>query len=112
VQIIEIVLAMTVPVQLCGPLNEIFPSAVTLPVNPLNGAAKESAQSVCVTTAFCPTSDESQCAVTVHVPDTSGHAPPPPSGDVAPGVDELELHAQRRTSQIGAARKVWTIGSC
>jgi hypothetical protein len=84
----------------------IFPSVVSIPVNPLNGAANESEQSVCVTTAFCPTRDESQCAVTVHVPDTSGHPPLPPSGDVALGGEELEEQPQRRESESSAAGKV------
>jgi hypothetical protein len=75
-------------------------------MNPLNGAAKDSAQSVCVTTAFCPTRDESQCAVTVHVPDTSGHAPLLPSRDVVSGADELELHAQRRQRESDAESEV------
>jgi hypothetical protein len=90
----------------------ILSSAVTIPVNMLNGAANESVQSVSVTTAFIPTRDESQCAVTVHVPDTSGHAPLLPSGDVAPGGDELEPHAQRRQKGSSAARRVRAIRSC
>jgi hypothetical protein len=88
VQVIEIEFAMTVPVQLWGPLN-VSVAPVTVPVKPLNGAAKESEQSVCVRTAFCPMSDASQCAVTVHVPDTSEHAALLPSGDVALDGEEV-----------------------
>jgi hypothetical protein len=110
VQTIEIVLAMTVPVQLSGPLKVIFPSLVSIPMKPSKGAANESEQAVSVTTAFIPTRDESQCAVTVHVPDTSGHAALPPSGEVAPSDDELELQAAPgRTKTRSAARRVLTI---
>jgi hypothetical protein len=112
VHVIEIELAMTVPVQLWGPLKVIFPSIVRVPLKLLNGGANESEQSVCVTIAFCPTRDASQCAVTVHVPDTSGHAALLPSADVAPGDDGLELHAQGTHKERSAARKVRAIRSC
>ncbi len=112
VHIIEIELAVTVPVQLWGPLKVIFPSLVTVPAKPLNGAAKESEHVAWVTTAFCPMRDASQCAVTVHVPDTSEHAALLPSGDVALGGDEVELHAQRKQRRTSAARKVRGIRSC
>ncbi len=95
----------------CGPLNVILASVVSIPVKPSNGAANESEQSVCVTMAFCPMRDASQCAVTVHVPDTSGHAAPPPSDDGAPAGEELELHAHGRQRENSAARKVRGIRS-
>ncbi len=84
-----------VPLQVCGPLTVIFPSAVTLPVKPSNGALNVSEQSLfSVTVTAWPTSEVSQWAVTFHAPETSGHAPLPPSPLVVPPVDdELELHA-------------------
>jgi hypothetical protein len=111
VHVIEIEFAMTVPEQLWGPLN-VSVAPVTVPVKPLNGAAKESEQSVCVTTAFCPMSDASQCAVTVHVPDTSEHAALLPSGDVALDDEEVELHAHARQRASSAARKIRGIRPC
>lgn len=49
------------PVQLCGPLNVTVPSAATVPVKPLNGAAKLNEQLLCVATAESPISVVSQC---------------------------------------------------
>jgi hypothetical protein len=49
--------------------------------------------------------------VTVQVPDTSGHAALPPSGDGAPGDEELELHAHGRQRENSAARRVMGIRS-
>jgi hypothetical protein len=86
-----------VPLQLCGPVSEIFPSVVTLPMKPLNGAANDSEQAFSVTMTLCPTSDESQCAVIFHAPDTSGQVPPSPLLE-----DEPELHD--RTSGSIATR--------
>jgi hypothetical protein len=90
VHVIEIALAVAVPVQLWGPLRVTLPSLVKVPVKPLNGAANESEQSFCVTTTLCPMSEESQCAVIFHVPAMLGQValPSPPLAE-----DELELHA-------------------
>jgi hypothetical protein len=85
-------------------------SLVTVPVKPLNGAANESVQSVCVTTTLCPMKDASQCAVMFHVPATLGHEALPPSGDGEPEDDELELHAQSHSAN-GTGKKLRIIGS-
>lgn len=75
----------------------IVPSAPTLPVNPLNGAAKLSEQFVSVTTTFMPTSDASQCWLTVHAPEMSGHAASLVPAVGLPGVpDESEPHEHAR----------------
>jgi hypothetical protein len=105
VHAIVIAVGAAVPVHCCGPVTESFPSDVTVPVNPLNGAANVSEQSVCVTTAFWPMRDASQCCVIFHVPATFGHAVPPLDEDDDDDVDvpdepddpelELELHAAR-----------------
>jgi hypothetical protein len=100
---IAIVLAATVPVQLCGPVTVILSSLVTVPLNPLKGAPKVSEHPVCVTTALCPMSEGSQWAVTFHVPLTSGHeVVPPPAGLL----EELELHARRRETARSQARAI------
>ena len=101
VQLIVMELAPAVPVHVCGPLTDSFPSASTVPVNPLKGAAKESVQFVCVTTAFCPTSEGSQCAVTFHVPATLGHPELPLEDDEEL---ELELHAHAKSATNAATR--------
>jgi len=108
VHVIEIELAVTVPVQLWGPLRVILPSLVTVPVKPLNGCAVEIEQSVCVTTALCPMRDASQWPVMFQVPARSGQAALPPSGEGEPEGDELELHALRSKS---AAKRLRVIGS-
>ena len=92
---IEIELAVAAPVQLWGPLTKILPSLARVPVKPLNGAANEIEQPVCVTTTLCPTSEGSQCAVMFQVPATLGHVEPlsPPLED-----DEPEPHARRHGS--------------
>jgi len=92
---IEIELAVAVPAQLWGPLTMILPSLARVPVKPLNGAANESEQPVCVTATLCPTSEGSQCCVMFQVPATLGHVEPPspPLED-----DELELQARRHRS--------------
>jgi hypothetical protein len=102
VHAIVIAVGAAVPVHCCGPPTVSLPSAVTVPVNPLNGAANVSEQSVCVTTAFCPTSVWSQCCVIFQVPATFGHAVLPLDEDDDEDVDvpddpelELELHAAR-----------------
>jgi hypothetical protein len=100
VHVIAMALAVAVPEHVCGPPSAIFPSFVTDPVKPLNGAANESEQSVCVTMTLCPTNDGSQWAVIFHAPATSGHAPLPE--DV-----ELELlHAATRRTVIAKRRSI------
>ena len=95
-------LAVASPVQLWGPLKVILPASLTLPVKPLKGAANDSAHAVSVTVKLMPTSVASQCAVTLHVPLTSGQPalgapalpalPPLPASAPEPP-DELELQA-------------------
>lgn len=106
VHVIEMALAVASPVQLWGPLKVIFPAALTVPLKASNGAAKESAQLASVTTNWLPTSDESQCSVTVQVPLTSGHAvfSGPPSPAALGGSDELQLHTPHRASAANKAR--------
>jgi hypothetical protein len=114
VHVIAIVVGLAVPEQACGPLSAILPSVVTEPAKPLNGGANASAHSFSVTTAFCPTSDASQCAVTFHVPDTSGHVAPPAleDDDDDDGDDELELpHALSRRSAAHTAVVIDVIGA-
>jgi hypothetical protein len=95
----EIVFADGLPVQLCGPLSVTVPSAPTLPVKPLNGAAKESEQLVSVTAAVMPMSDESQCCVTVQLPVMSGHAASlPPPVDLLGVPDESEPQENARNN--------------
>lgn len=86
-------LLAAVPVQLWGPPSVILPSALTAPVKPSKGGANDSEQFVCMTVAFSPTSDGSQCAATLQVPAKLGHAAPP-SAEVFPVESpEPELHA-------------------
>ncbi len=109
VQDIEIAVAVAEPAHVCGPLTVILSSLVTVPVKPLNGAPKESAQPLCVTTAFCPRSDASQCAVIFHVPATSGHVAPlaPAAGDaLEPHASNRERTARNERRLRGAARRL------
>jgi hypothetical protein len=77
VQVSEIAESEAEPLQLWGPLRVTLPLAVTLPLKPSKGGAKVNEQPDCETTAFIPTSEESQCIATLHVPDRLGHEPPP-----------------------------------
>jgi hypothetical protein len=73
VHVIETELDVALPVQLWGPVKVMRPSAPTLLVNRLNGAANESAPSFSVAFRLNPASDASQCSATLHVrsrPDT------------------------------------------
>jgi len=97
VHVIEIALAVALPVQLWGPLSVIRSSALTLPVNWSKGAANESTQSFSVTLTLNPTSDDSQCSLTFQVPLTSGHASPPaPAAPDSLLRSELELQASSK----------------
>ncbi len=66
------------------------PSALTSPVKPLNGAANESAQLCCVTVAVIPTSEASQCLLTVQLPAALGQLP-------LDGLSSVELELQPMT---------------
>jgi hypothetical protein len=99
VHIMEIELADAVPVQLCGPLTTSLPSGPTVPVNPLNGAANEREQPVCVTVTLWPMSEESQWAVIIQAPAVSGHAPAAPLSPLAgDAVEEPELQPKTKSS--------------
>jgi hypothetical protein len=118
VHVIAIAVALAVPEHVCGPLSEIFPSAVTEPVKPSNGGANERAHCFSVTTAAFPTSDASQCAVTFQLPETSGQvAPPLDEADDDDAAGELELlHAartRRTRARIGSSyAKCTSPGPC
>jgi len=97
------------PVHDCGPLRVTFPVLVTEPVKLSNGGAKDSVQPLCVTMAVLPTSDVSQCFVTVQLPVRLGQAadepPPLPAPDVPPVVsEELELHAPVINARVNEIR--------
>jgi hypothetical protein len=98
VHVIVIALDVAVPEHVCGPVSEILPSAVTVPVKPLKGAANVREHELSVTTAAWPTRDASQCWVTFQLPLTSGQPEVVPDGE--PELElELELHATtERTS--------------
>ena len=112
-------LAATFPVQLCGPLSVTVPSVPTLPLKPLNGAAKDSVQSCWETTALAPTSEASQCFVTAHVPVMSGHAAlplPPVEFEGVPDESEPQAQASKASRNesfpivaIVTARPRWMI---
>ncbi len=83
-----------VPVS-AGPVTSSLPSDAIVPVKPLKGALVVMAQAFCVTTTVCPTNELTQCAVTVQVPATLGHALP----------NEAESDPQATMSRLDATKR-------
>jgi hypothetical protein len=112
VQVIAMLVDDAVPLHDCGPETEIEPSAVTEAENPSKGALSESLQSLSVTVTGFPTRVGSQCCVTFHAPETSGHPPPE---EVDDGL-ELELHAARARRTRALAVRIdfpwYAAGAC
>ena len=92
------------PVQVWGPVSATFPSAVTLPLKPSNGAANESAQSVSVTVKLMPTREASQCAVTFQAPLRFGQPALPVLPPFAVAEPSVELELQALSSKAPANR--------
>jgi hypothetical protein len=104
----EIEVAVAMPVQLCGPVRTTLPSEATVPLNPLNGAANEREQSVCVTATLWPMNEETQCAVIVQEPPALGHELAAPPSLLA--AEELEPQAKKSKSSGSRASGARTIG--